>query len=346
MLHHPLNIHKPIIHETPTVESTTIYTDNSLIFGQQTVIEQLLPPVGISLGSVPSLTPIEGALGYDKSTPSSLWIANGTIWNEITSSGSGEGNVSFTGSSVVANDVVIFSGTTGRVIADSGATIASGSHNSGTNTGDVTLTAYGSSPNANGGSLSGQALTLQPASVSFPGGITTGSQAFTGLKDFSATGIVLSTSANLGVASGTFNNYGYYYFTNCQFTYSTDHVNVDLICERVGNLVAFTPVTNVYFANQHNATITSQVLPSFFGPFADRFIGLINTIQSTATSGLAIGSCALRAGSGSPFLEFGSALQLDNDGTGQGLHISPYPTGGGTGYGNGIVQMTYVFAIT
>lgn len=40
---------------------------------------------------------------------------------------------------------------------------------SGSNTGDVTLTAVGSSANANGASLSGQALTLQPATASFPG---------------------------------------------------------------------------------------------------------------------------------------------------------------------------------
>lgn len=40
---------------------------------------------------------------------------------------------------------------------------------SGTNTGDVTLTALGSSPSANGASLSGQALTLQPADSTHPG---------------------------------------------------------------------------------------------------------------------------------------------------------------------------------
>lgn len=40
---------------------------------------------------------------------------------------------------------------------------------SGTNTGNVTLTAVGASANANGASLSGQALTLQPATASFPG---------------------------------------------------------------------------------------------------------------------------------------------------------------------------------
>jgi len=43
---------------------------------------------------------------------------------------------------------------------------------SGTNTGDVTLNAVGSSPNANGASLSGQSLTLQPSSSSQPGLMT------------------------------------------------------------------------------------------------------------------------------------------------------------------------------
>ncbi len=55
---------------------------------------------------------------------------------------------------------------------------------SGTNTGDVTLAAFGSTANANGASLSGQVLTLQPASASFPGGVTTGVQSFAGAKTF------------------------------------------------------------------------------------------------------------------------------------------------------------------
>lgn len=42
----------------------------------------------------------------------------------------------------------------------------------GTNSGDVTLAAFGSSPAAAGASISGQVLTLQPASAAQPGGIT------------------------------------------------------------------------------------------------------------------------------------------------------------------------------
>jgi len=43
---------------------------------------------------------------------------------------------------------------------------------SGTNTGDLTLTAVGAAPNANAASLSGQILQLQPANTSFPGVLT------------------------------------------------------------------------------------------------------------------------------------------------------------------------------
>lgn len=55
---------------------------------------------------------------------------------------------------------------------------------SGTNTGDITLAAVGAVPNANAASLSGQILTIQPASTSFPGVITTGVQSFAGAKTF------------------------------------------------------------------------------------------------------------------------------------------------------------------
>lgn len=53
---------------------------------------------------------------------------------------------------------------------------------SGTNTGDVTLAAVGSSPSANGASLSSQVLTLQPADATHPGLMTTGTQTIAGVK--------------------------------------------------------------------------------------------------------------------------------------------------------------------
>lgn len=57
--------------------------------------------------------------------------------------------------------------------------------------GVTTMAAIGSSPNANGASISGVTLTLQPASTSFGGVVTTGSQSFIGFKTF--TGVLAST---------------------------------------------------------------------------------------------------------------------------------------------------------
>lgn len=87
-----------------------------------------------------------------------------------------------------------------------------GTH-TGTNTGDVTLGAVGSSPNANGASLSGQVITLQPADGSNPGLLTAGAQTIGGAKTFNgqltsgvASGSVaflLATGARFKIGGGT-----------------------------------------------------------------------------------------------------------------------------------------------
>jgi hypothetical protein len=71
----------------------------------------------------------------------------------------------------------------------------SGSHSgtsSGSNTGDVTLGTIGAVPNANGASLSGQVLTLQPADSTFGGVLTAVAQSILGLKTF-LSGVVAAT---------------------------------------------------------------------------------------------------------------------------------------------------------
>ncbi len=82
----------------------------------------------------------------------------------------------------------------------------------GSNTGDVTLGTIGATPNANGASLSGQVLTLQPADGSFGGVVTTTTQTFAGSKTFSnlaafSSGLYTNSSsatdANLGIQSGS-----------------------------------------------------------------------------------------------------------------------------------------------
>lgn len=72
----------------------------------------------------------------------------------------------------------------------------------------VTLTAVGSTPNANAASLTGQALTLQPADGTNPGVITAGTQTIGGAKMFSASlaasgGLVVTGTSALAAASAT-----------------------------------------------------------------------------------------------------------------------------------------------
>lgn len=51
----------------------------------------------------------------------------------------------------------------------------------------ISFGSFGSTANAQGGSYSAGTITLQPASASFPGGVTTGTQTFAGSKTFSST---------------------------------------------------------------------------------------------------------------------------------------------------------------
>lgn len=83
-----------------------------------------------------------------------------------------------------------------------------GSNVSGTNSGDVTLAPVGAAPNANGASLSGQVLTLQPADGTHPGLVTILAQVIAGSKTFSdllhANGGIDLAGANI-TAVGTVN---------------------------------------------------------------------------------------------------------------------------------------------
>lgn len=73
----------------------------------------------------------------------------------------------------------------------SGFTISQGSHDA------LTLAAVGSSPSANGASLSSQVLTLQPVDATHPGVVTTGSQTIAGIKTFSSAPNLSSLTASL-----------------------------------------------------------------------------------------------------------------------------------------------------
>lgn len=67
---------------------------------------------------------------------------------------------------------------------------------------NVTLAAIGAVPNANGASLAGQVLNLQPASASFGGVMTTGTQTIAGLKSFTS-GLKVGTTTCIDIGSNT-----------------------------------------------------------------------------------------------------------------------------------------------
>lgn len=97
------------------------------------------------------------------------------------------------GSNLSANRT--FTLTTGD--ADRTLTMAGNATISGTNTGDVTIGAFGSSPTANGLSISSQVITLQPADATHPGALTTAAQTMAGTKTFSTAPILSSLTASL-----------------------------------------------------------------------------------------------------------------------------------------------------
>lgn len=77
---------------------------------------------------------------------------------------------------------------------------------SGTNSGDITLGTFGSTPNSNAASLSTQVLTLQPADATNPGGVSTTTQTIAGAKTFNANTVIAASTASiatLGNASST-----------------------------------------------------------------------------------------------------------------------------------------------
>ena len=100
-------------------------------------------------------------------------------WSPLQGGGSGSSGVSSLNS--LTGDLTIAGGT-GISVGTAGSTITI------TNTQNpLTLAAVGTSPNANGATLSTQVLNLEPASASFPGVVSTTTQSFAGNKTFTGT---------------------------------------------------------------------------------------------------------------------------------------------------------------
>ncbi len=189
---------------------------------------------------------------------------------------------------------------------------------SGTNTGNVTLSAVGAVPNANGATLTGQALNLQPADGTNPGVMTTVAQTFAGDKTFTGqilpNNIYLPHTASFTVGGinlgGTRQLHNYSSAGAKQNIFlgplSGNYTNSATGCVGVGNnsLLALTSgIDNVAVGNNALTALTSGTSNTCIGPTA----GLALT---TGGSNLFAGSQA-----GSLITTTGNNVMFANTGT-------------------------------
>jgi len=144
------------------------------------------------------------AAGYNFEIAS---VLSGTITPRLTILTTGAATFS---SSVTATSFIKTSGTSAQILAADGSVITAGANitiSGGTISSSgvsITLSAIGSTPNANAATLTGSALNLEPASASFGGVVTTGTQTFAGTKTFSSTTAQVVTIR--GTSGGGTNN--------------------------------------------------------------------------------------------------------------------------------------------
>lgn len=121
-------------------------------------------------------------------------------------------------------------GTSGQVLTSNGASALPTWQTSGS--GVSSLSAIGATPNANGATISGSTLNLQPASTSFGGVVTTGNQSFLGIKTFTYADNAYLNGVTIQNITGGVNS-----LSGIEFR---DHLGT------VGGLVQFVPSTFSY----------------------------------------------------------------------------------------------------
>lgn len=139
---------------------------------------------GIFLGTQEGTSVTVGRSSHNTTVNSAVLVLSGSTTLQLTDSGDSN-SVSFVGPSTLTSSVtytwcgapsssgMVLTSTTGGTLSWAAA-------------GGLSLAAIGSSPNANGATISSNTLNLQPASASFGGVVTTGTQTFAGSKTFSS----------------------------------------------------------------------------------------------------------------------------------------------------------------
>ena len=163
---------------------------------------------------------------------------------------------------------------------------------SGTNSGDITLTAVGAAPSANGATLSGQALTLQPADATHPGVVTTGAQTFAGAKTFSST-IVGSINGNAATVTTNANLTGDVTSVGNATTLATVNSNVGSFGSNTG-IPSFTVNgKGLITAASNNSVVTSPTASTITAWDANKNLSANNHINGYRTQATAASTLTL-----------------------------------------------------
>lgn len=155
---------------------------------------QTLSNVTESTSTTTGAVIIAGGVGIAKN----LYIGGAQVLTgTLTQLDGTESTTSATGAMILAGGLGIAKNLNvgGNIVATG---TVGGSNLSGTNSGDVTLGAFGTTPSAEGLALTGQTLQLTAAGASNPGGVSIGAQTFGGDKTFNG----VLTAANTFVLKG------------------------------------------------------------------------------------------------------------------------------------------------
>lgn len=180
-------------------------------------------------------------------------------------------------------------------------------------------------------------IQMEIADATHPGIVTAVSQTFAGVKTL-LNGALLSPSTTYSspVALASY----YRYSLTVGFGGGINVINATVILERIGNTIIIT-IPQVYNGSQNNGTITSNALPIEFQVSTDRWIEPVTIFDSHMTGGIGFGSVVYHS---TGILEFGLGTTALSSSPFT-RSISPFSSGGSTGYGNGICAAQLVFCV-
>lgn len=138
----------------------------------------------------------------------------------------------------------------------------------------VSFTAFGSTPNANGASVTSNVITLQPADATNPGGVTIGPQTFKGYKTFEANG------SNFALRATTANSVAIQADNNSASSPALSAVN-----NGAGNIVVFgnTSMNHTSLSNAGILTVPNLLLSGLTASTSLQLDGSKNAISVANT---------------------------------------------------------------